>query len=148
MGQLGVHDGPQKAVALQAEVPGLRVRLAVAEEGAELQLQVHARDLAVGRLPLDRRAAHAGRNLRVFPQTQPLRIVPAVRCTGASSYEGVLRLMGALLTEVGPMSVFVLETQPLKVCVCLSWTTCNRIWLLGSKLTGTEHTTWQLFQRM
>ncbi len=70
VGEVRVHDGPEQAVALQAQVAGLRVRLAVAKEGAELQLQVHARDLAIGRLPLDGRAAQTLRLLRMSLRTQ------------------------------------------------------------------------------
>ena len=54
VGQVGVHDRPQDAVALQAQVAWLAVRAAVAEERAELQLQVHPRRLTAGGLPLDR----------------------------------------------------------------------------------------------
>ncbi len=59
VGKLRVHDRPQDAMALQAQVAWLSVCLAVAEECAELQLQIHLRRLAAGRLPLDGRAAHA-----------------------------------------------------------------------------------------
>ncbi len=55
--QVGVVDGPEAAVALQAQVAGVGVGARVAEEAAELQLQVHARNLAARRLPLDRRPA-------------------------------------------------------------------------------------------
>ena len=63
VGKLRVHDRPQDAVALQAQVARLSVCLAVAEERAELQLQVHLRRLAAGRLPLDRRAAQVTETL-------------------------------------------------------------------------------------
>jgi len=59
-GRLGGHGRPEHAVALQAQVRVLG-RLAVAEEGAELQLHVDHRGLARRRLPLDRRPARGCR---------------------------------------------------------------------------------------